>query len=68
MLNGQVDPIHPVRESQEPMFQLLGSPIKEHYIHPNGHHMLPSEVKCKRMLPWFDRHLGTPAREPQVTP
>jgi predicted esterase len=62
MLNGQVDPIFPVKESLEPMFNLIGSSIKEHYIHPNGHHMLPPEVKFAKMLPWFDKHLGTPAR------
>jgi hypothetical protein len=44
------------------MFRLLGSPIKEHYIHPNGNHTLPLDVKFERMLRWFDQHLGTPAR------
>jgi pimeloyl-ACP methyl ester carboxylesterase len=62
MLNGQIDPIYPVKKSQEPMFQLLGSPIKEHYVHPNGHHMLPPAVKFEQMQRWFDRHLGTPAK------
>ena len=62
MLNGQADTVYPVKESQVPMFDLLGSPVKEHYMHPNGHHMLSPEVKFAQMLPWFDRHLGTPAR------
>jgi serine/threonine protein kinase/formylglycine-generating enzyme required for sulfatase activity/dienelactone hydrolase len=62
MLNGQVDPIRPVKESQEPMFHLLGSSIKEHYVHPGGHHKLPLDVKFERMLRWFDQHLGPPAR------
>ena len=62
MLNGQVDGIYPVKESQVPMFDLLGSPVKEHYAHPGGHHMLPPEVKFAQMLRWFDRHLGTPTR------
>ena len=65
MLNGQIDPIYPVQKSQEPMFQLLGTPIKEHFIHPNGHHMLPPELKFARTLRWFDQHLGAPAKAPE---
>jgi predicted esterase len=61
MINGEVDPIYPVKESQQPMFALLGSTIKEHYVHPNGHHMLPPQVKFAKMLPWFDQRLGVPA-------
>lgn len=60
MLNGQVDPIYPVKETQEPMFNLLGSPIKEHYVHLNGHHMLPPDVKFSKALQWYDKHLGKP--------
>ncbi len=62
MINGQFDPIYPVKESQEPMFNLLGSPIKEHYVHPNGHHMLPPLVKFDQIQRWFDQHLGTPTQ------
>lgn len=29
---------------------------------PNGHHMLPPEIKFAQMLPWFDRHLGMPTK------
>src|SRR5262249_62456 len=64
MLNGQIDPIYPVKESQEPMFDLIGSPVKEHYVHPGGHHMLAPDVKFARVLPWLDRHFGAPARLP----
>src|SRR5262249_32147380 len=60
MLNGEPDPIFPVKESQKPMFELLGSPIKEHYVHPGSGHMLPRNVKLQKMLQWFDRYLGTP--------
>jgi pimeloyl-ACP methyl ester carboxylesterase len=62
MINGRADPIFPVKESQEPMFRLIGSSLKEHYIHPNGHHMLPPAVKFARMLPWYDQHLGAPVK------
>jgi dienelactone hydrolase len=62
MLNGQVDPLAPVKEAQEPMIDLIGSTVKEHYVHPGGHHMLAPDVKFARMLPWFDRHFGAPAR------
>jgi len=60
MINGQADPIYPVKESQEPLFELLGSAIKEHYVHPNGNHMLPHDVKFGKALQWFDAHLGKP--------
>ncbi|MFO0848289.1 MAG: protein kinase [Gemmataceae bacterium] len=60
MVNGEIDPIYPVKESQVPMFDLLGSAVKKHYVHPGGHHMLPGEVKFAPMLRWFDRHLGKP--------
>lgn len=62
MVNGEVDPIYPVQESQQPLFRLLGSAIKQHYVHPQGHHMLPTAVKFAKILPWFDEHLGRPAR------
>ncbi|MFL5327990.1 MAG: protein kinase domain-containing protein [Gemmataceae bacterium] len=62
MLNGQVDPIYPVNESQVAMFQLLGSSIKEQYIHPTGHHMLAPDIKFTKMQAWFDRHFGQPKK------
>jgi predicted esterase len=64
MINGEADPIYPVKESQEPLFGLLGSAIKEHYVHPRGHHMLPPQVKFAKIVPWFDQHLGVPTRLP----
>lgn len=45
---------------------LIGSSTKEHYVHPNGHHMLRPDVKFPQMLRWFDRHLGTPVRAPRA--
>ena len=62
MLNGEKDPIYPVKESQDPMFNFLGSQIKEHYVHPNGNHMLPPSVKFEKIQKWFDQHLGTPEK------
>ena len=64
MLNGRADPVFAVEESQVPMFALLGSPVKEHYVHPDGHHMLPPGVKFEHTIRWFDRHLGVVARPP----
>jgi hypothetical protein len=60
MINGQADPFFPVKESQEPMFNLIGSQTKEHYVHPGGHHMLPPSVKFAKAIQWFDTHLGKP--------
>ena len=64
MINGEADEIFPVQESQKPMFDLLGSPVKEYYMHPGGRHILPPDVKAAKAIEWFDRYLGPPGRQP----
>jgi dienelactone hydrolase len=69
MLNGRHDTIFPLKESQEPMFRLLGSPIKEHHVEPAAGHLAPRAVKVEKTLAWFDKHLGKPpSKDAAATP
>ena len=59
MLNGRYDFYFPVESSQNPMFDLLGTPpsLKRHVI-AEGSHYVPRPVLIKETLDWLDRHLG----------
>ena len=59
MINGRYDHVFPVETSQNPYFQLLGTPEKDkvHMLFEGGHSNPRSEVK-KIMLDWLDRYLG----------
>jgi len=59
MLNGRYDPYFPVESSQNPMFDLLGTPpsFKRHVI-AQGSHYVPRPVLIKETLNWLDRYLG----------
>ena len=58
MLNGQYDNAFPVSTSQNPMFNLLGTPDenKKHIIIKGGH--LPKEKINQETLNWLDKYLG----------
>ncbi|MCC6420421.1 MAG: SUMF1/EgtB/PvdO family nonheme iron enzyme, partial [Gemmataceae bacterium] len=60
MVNGTLDTIFPVKESQIPLFKLLGSQIKEHYLQ-KGYGHSANEAALRKAVEWFDRHLGKPA-------
>lgn len=59
MLNGRYDPYFPVESSQNPMFDLLGTPpsLKRHVI-SEGSHYVPRPVLIRETLDWLDRYLG----------
>jgi dienelactone hydrolase len=59
MLNGRYDFYFPVESSQNPMFDLLGTPPsdKRHVI-AEGSHYVPRPVLIKETLDWLDRYLG----------
>lgn len=59
MLNGELDFFFPVQTSQEPMFELLGTPPdqKERLVFPGGH-SVPRTEMIKESLRWLDRYLG----------
>ena len=58
MLNGEYDNAFPVSTSQNPMFNLLGTPDenKKHIIIKGGH--LPKEKINQETLNWLDKYLG----------
>ena len=62
MINGKDDHIFPYETSQQPMYQLLGTPEadKKHQVYPGGHGVLSlnsSDVR-KDVVGWLDRYLG----------
>lgn len=60
MLNGRYDFVFPVDASQAPMFQSLGSSIKDkrHLFFESGH-SVPRKELITETLRWFDQRLGT---------
>jgi hypothetical protein len=62
MVNGKEDVFFPVKTSQVPMFELLGTPDedKEHKLYPGGHGLLGLFIKQIRgdIIEWLDRYLG----------
>ncbi|MFO7586507.1 MAG: protein kinase [Gemmatimonadota bacterium] len=59
MLNGRYDYYFPLESSQQPMFDLLGTP-PEHKRHvvAEGSHYVPLPVAIRETLDWLDRYLG----------
>ncbi|MFA6455720.1 MAG: prolyl oligopeptidase family serine peptidase, partial [Bacteroidota bacterium] len=59
MLNGRYDCIYPVEESQQPFFDILGTP-KEHKKHflSNSDHVVLRADQIRETLDWFDTYLG----------
>ncbi len=59
MLNGKYDMFFPVKTSQFPMFNLLGTPEKDKkiLIYDTGH-LVPRTELIKETLAWYDKYLG----------
>jgi eukaryotic-like serine/threonine-protein kinase len=57
MLNGKHDMFFPEETSQKPMYELLGSKIKELKIYNEGH-LVPRQDLVKETLKWYDQYLG----------
>ena len=60
MLNGRYDDYYPYETSQVPMYQLLGSPQKQHRVYESGH-LVPRNEMTREALAWYDRYLGPPS-------
>jgi hypothetical protein len=60
MLNGEYDSQFPRVESQEPMFQLLGTPAehKKHRLFKDSHIAIIQHERVKETVNWFERYLG----------
>jgi eukaryotic-like serine/threonine-protein kinase len=59
MLNGRFDYMFPTNSSQEPLFQLLGTPKeqKQRVLYDVGHD-IPRTGQIKETLDWLDKYLG----------
>ena len=59
MLNGRYDFYFPVESSQNPMFDLLGTPPeRKRHVIAEGSHFVPRPVLIRETLDWLDRYLG----------
>jgi dienelactone hydrolase len=60
MLNGEYDFCYPLEASQEPMFDLLGTPKadKKHHLAKHSHASVIQPEQVQLAVNWFDRYLG----------
>jgi serine/threonine protein kinase/dienelactone hydrolase len=60
MLNGKFDYLFPVETSQNPFFDLLGTPPehKRHVLYDAGHIAFPRSECIRDILDWLDRYQG----------
>ena len=59
MLNGRYDYYFPVETSQDPMFDLLGTPPeRKRHVVAEGSHYVPLPVLMRETMDWLDRYLG----------
>jgi cephalosporin-C deacetylase-like acetyl esterase len=61
MLNGRYDNYYPTASSQEPLFQLLGTPAehKRRVVYEAAHN-IPRNEMIKEVVNWLDRYWGAP--------
>ena len=61
MLNGRYDFFYPTATSQEPMFQLLGTPSahKRRIVYETSHN-IPRNELIKEVVGWLDKYWGPP--------
>lgn len=59
MLNGKYDHFFPIESSQQPFFNLLGTPPdrKKHLVYEGGH-FVPRTELITESLAWLDKYLG----------
>jgi serine/threonine protein kinase/predicted esterase len=57
MLNGRYDPIYPLETQSMPLFDMLGSEHKAHYI-AEGSHNVPYVELVRESLRWLDTYVG----------
>lgn len=69
MLNGRFDYLFPPDRSQQPFFDLLGTPEadKKKVVYEAGHWPIPRHELIRESLDWLDKNLGpVEAREPEL--
>ncbi len=59
-LNGKFDYLFPPKASQEPFFNLIGTPAenKKRVVYEAGHWPLPRNELIRETLDWLDKYLG----------
>ena len=61
MLNGRFDFLSPTATSQEPMFNLLGTPAdRKHRIVYESSHGIPRNELIKEVVNWMEKYWGAP--------
>jgi hypothetical protein len=61
MLNGRFDFVSPTATSQEPMFNLLGTPAeRKRRIVYESSHSIPRNELIKEVVNWMETYWGTP--------
>jgi dienelactone hydrolase len=66
MVNGRHDSIFPLETSQKPLFQALGTKVKQHILYDGGHRNLVTRPDLiGAVLDWLDRYLGPPVPPPR---
>ena len=64
MLNGRFDFFFPTVNSQEPMFEMLGTPAEhKHRVLYETSHTIPRTELFRESVSWLDRYLGVVGRE-----
>jgi serine/threonine protein kinase/cephalosporin-C deacetylase-like acetyl esterase len=59
MVNGRDDFICPPATTQDPLFQLLGTPARDkRHVQFDGGHIPPLQDVMREVLDWLDRYLG----------
>jgi tRNA A-37 threonylcarbamoyl transferase component Bud32 len=63
MLNGRYDYFYPTVSSQEPMFDLLGTPAehKRRVVYESSH-LIPRNETIKEVVNWMEKYWGEPSR------
>ena len=63
MLNGRYDYFYPTATSQEPQFNLLGTPAahKRRVVYESSH-MIPRNETIKEVVNWMEKYWGDPSR------
>jgi dienelactone hydrolase len=59
MLNGEHEYFYRYETSQKPMFDLLGTPNKDHVRFQSGHIPIERHQLHKEVLAWLDKYLGS---------
>jgi len=57
MVNGRYDVVFPYETAQLPMYELLGTEDKDHYVAESGH-IVPKDDLIRETLAWYDKYLG----------